>query len=557
MLEQRKKMTQNIYAIVIISAALLLRCFLAWNNWPLLNSDEGTMGIMAIHILHGERPIFFYGQNYMGTGEAYIGALLFQFFGISVFTLRLGLILLFTLFLGCMYVLTWKLYNQKFAIFTLLMLSLGSNAVLSRQLVALGGYVETLFLTSLAFLLTYQLALSQSSNHVIKRFLMYGSWGLVIGLGLWSDLIIFPWVIGSSILLLLFCWRELLKGAILLVLLGLMLGTFPLIVYNIAAAPGQTTWAMLISLRGTVPLTFSIVLQQIKNTMEVSIPTITGNPFCHFDELPFLKILGFEPSYPPSFQCHAAGFAWSTLYLFLLATSAGLVLFSLKKIIHTSQFSNSTSQTATYFFQIILFFCCIVTLFIYLRSHAPLDGKAQYSRYLICLWVAAPLVLWPIWRGATSIRYQLNRKFSIQLIKPLFYLSFLLILLTIFLYGTVKTVTEVPLARAANTQESQLIQGLLDHHITHVYTDYWTCDRLAFQSQEHIICGVLTSGCTLNRSYHNRYAPYYTIVSNDPSASYLIQTDASCKQAINLKMTREGKKYRTFTLNEYTVAQPI
>ncbi len=25
----------------------------------------------------------------------------------------------------------------------------------------------------------------------------------------------------------------------------------------------------------------------------------------------------------------------------------------------------------------------------------------------------------------------------------------------------------------------------------------------------------------------------------------------------HLKMTQEGKKYRTFTLNEYTVAQPI
>ena len=557
MLKQLKKMTQHMYAVVIISAAVLLRCFLAWNNWPLLNSDEGTMGIMAIHILHGERPIFFYGQNYMGTGEAYIGALLFQFFGASVFTLRLGLILLFALFLVCMYVLTCKLYTQKFAIFTLVVLSLGSNAVFSRQLVALGGYVETFFLTSLAFLLTYQLAVSQSSNHVVRRLLMYGSWGIVIGLGLWSDLIIFPWVVGSGILLLLFCWRELLKGAILLVLLGLILGTFPLIVYNIGATPDQTTWAMLFSLGGTVPLRFSIVLQQIKNTMEVSIPTITANPFCHSDELPFLKILGFEPSYPPTFQCHAEGFAWSTIYLFLLATSAVLALFSLIKIIHTSRFSASTSQTAKYFFQIILFFCCTIALFVYLRSHAPLDGKAQYSRYLICLWVATPLVLWPIWRGAASIRFQENRKFSIQLVKPLMYLSVLLVLLSIFLYGTGKTVAEVPLARAANTQEAQLIQGLLEHHITHVYTDYWTCDRLAFQSQEHIICGVLASGCTLDRGFHNRYAPYYTTVSNDPSSSYLIQTDANCNQAVHLKMTHEGKKYRIFTLNEYTVAQPM
>jgi hypothetical protein len=106
------------------------------------------MGIMAIHILHGAHPIFFYGQNYMGAVEAYLGAMLFGLFGISVFTLRLGLILLFILFLVCISVLTSKLYSRGFAIFSLLMLSLSPNAVLSRQLMALGGYVESLFFTS-------------------------------------------------------------------------------------------------------------------------------------------------------------------------------------------------------------------------------------------------------------------------------------------------------------------------------------------------------------------------------------------------------------------------
>lgn len=492
----------------------------------------------------------------MGTGEAYIGALLFQFFGISVFTLRLGLILLFVLFLVCMYVLTSKLYTRTFAIFTLLMLSLGSNAVLSRQLVALGGYAETLFFIALTFLLTYQLAHSQAGKHMVKRFLMYGCWGLVIGLGLWSDLIILPWAIGASILLLLFCWRELLKGAILPLLLGLPLGALPLIIYNISATPDQTSWATLISQQGSIPLTFGVLLQQIKNTMEVSIPTITGDPFCHFDEFSGLKILGFEQSYPPTLQCHVAGFAWSTAYLCLLAASASLALFSLKKVIYTSQSSKKTSLIIRYMFQLILFFCAILTIGIYAHSHAPLDGKAQYARYLICLWIVTPLVLWPLWRGTTHARYLLNGKLAIQQIKTVIYLSSLLILLAVFLYGTVKTVTEVPLARAADAQEAQLIHGLLEHRIAHVYTDYWTCDRLAFQSQEHIICGVLTKGCTLERDSHNRYAPYYTIVSNDPEASYLIHTELNCDQAVNLKMAQQGKRYRTFTLNDYAVYQP-
>jgi len=199
----------------------------------------------------------------------------------------------------------------------------------------------------------------------------------------------------------------------------------------------------------------------------------------------------------------------------------------------------------------------MLSLSLYVHSHAPLDGKAEYARYLICLWIVTPLALWPLWRGTTHARYLLHRKLSVQKIKTVIYLSSLLVLIPIFLYGTVKTVTEVPLARAADVQESQFIHELLEHHIVHVYTDYWTCDRLAFQSQEHIICGVLTKGCSLQRDSHNRYAPYYTIVSNDSDASYLIHTDLNCDQAINLKMTRQGKRYQTFTLNEYTVYQPI
>jgi len=553
---------QNLCALLILCGAFLLRCLLAWNTWPLLNSDEGTMGIMAIHILHGARPIFFYGQNYMGTVEAYVGAMLFGLFGISVFTLRLGLILLFTLFLVCIFVLTSKLYSRGFAVFALLILSLGSNAVLSRQLMALGGYVESLFFTSLIFLLAYHLALSSSGNPVPRRLMIYGCLGLVIGLGLWSDLIIVPWVCCASILLVAFCWRELLKGASLAFLLGLVIGTFPLILYNIGAAPDQTSWATLVSQQGSVLLTLNTLFLQIKNTMEVSIPTITGSPFCHVDELSAYKILGFEASEAPSWQCHIIGVSWSLVYLLLLAVSGGLSVFFLKK--KRSVFQLKTGmvkerpELVKKVLQSLLCAGSLWTLLLYIHTHAPLDGEAEYSRYLIVVWMATPVVLWPLWKGATQVRSVLNsRRLPVILRgKTLVCRCALAIVLTIFLYGTVKTVAEIPLARAANVQESQLIDGLLEHHITHVYASYWMCDRLAFQSREQIICGVLAGECTLRRGFHNRYAPYYTIVSTDPDSSYLLRTGITCDRAVHLKMSQEGKSYRTFIINEYTIYQP-
>ena len=46
-------------ALAIIALALVLRGVLIGLGWPLLDSDEGTMGLMAMHIVfRGEYPLF-------------------------------------------------------------------------------------------------------------------------------------------------------------------------------------------------------------------------------------------------------------------------------------------------------------------------------------------------------------------------------------------------------------------------------------------------------------------------------------------------------------------
>ena len=91
-------------AIVIVALAMLLRIVLTALGWPVTNSDESTMGLMAVHIASfKDFPLFFWGQNYMGAFEAYLAAVLFHVFGISVFTLRLVTMLEFAIFLVSMY----------------------------------------------------------------------------------------------------------------------------------------------------------------------------------------------------------------------------------------------------------------------------------------------------------------------------------------------------------------------------------------------------------------------------------------------------------------------
>ena len=235
---------------MVIALAMLLRIVLTALGWPVTNSDESTMGLMAVHIASlKDFPIFFWGQNYMGAFEAYLGAVLFHIFGVSVFTLRLVTMLEFTLFLVCMYLLASLLYTKKLALVTLLLLSVGSVMMLYTEFMAHGGYPEILCFGTVAFLLASWLAFSSDQDLSLhrqwRRMLAFGCWGLVVALGFWSDYIFLPIILTSGLLLVLFCWRELLRGAILPLLLGLLIGAIPLIIYNVHAPSWQNILAVI------------------------------------------------------------------------------------------------------------------------------------------------------------------------------------------------------------------------------------------------------------------------------------------------------------------------
>ena len=172
------------------------------------------MGLMALHIIkQGKIPLFFYGQGYVGSLEALLASPLFLLFGASRFTLRLSNVLLYTFFLLIMYKLTSILFSKRLALFTLLVLCFGSDGVLSLQLSATGGHPDMLCVGS--GLLLYSLILARSAHETPLetgrrgRVLAYAGWGLLAGLALWVDPLLFPYVVLSGCLLWRFCFYEL------------------------------------------------------------------------------------------------------------------------------------------------------------------------------------------------------------------------------------------------------------------------------------------------------------------------------------------------------------
>ena len=73
-----------------------------------------------MHIaFQGQHPIYLYGQNYMGVLEAYLAAPVMRLFGVSSLTLRLGMLLMFALFLIALYWLGSLLYTKRLALVSL------------------------------------------------------------------------------------------------------------------------------------------------------------------------------------------------------------------------------------------------------------------------------------------------------------------------------------------------------------------------------------------------------------------------------------------------------
>jgi hypothetical protein len=569
-------------AVVIIALAMLLRIVLTAIGWPVTNSDESTMGLMAVHIATlKDFPIFLWGQNYMGAFEAYLGAVLFHVFGVSVFTLRLSTMLEFALFLVCMYLLASLLYTKKLALVTLLLLSVGSVMMLFTELMAHGGYPELLCFGTVAFLLASWLAFTSDQDLSLhwqwRRMFAFGCWGLVVAIGFWSDYIFLPIILMSGLLLVLFCWRELLRRAILPLLLGLLIGGIPLIIYNVNAPLRLNTLAVIKALHngywsyavGNPIYSHFPLYAQVKGTMLFTLPMATGAPPLCIESNWVVLGHGGEPA----FHCFDLIHRNSGLLVITLCWSIGFIVLWLISVFHelrmlwklrqwSSEQPRSSLQRQAFichFARLMLLGSAGLTLLQF--TSGPVSAAfPEYSRYLSGLLIATPALIAPLWGlsheshqeySSPSARHP--RDLDLATGSLVLRRGILLFIGVVVLFGTISIFSEIPTAQAVNQQQNALIRDLLRIKATHIYTtDYWSCNRLAFLAKEQIICAVVNDRLQNNATRPPRY---YSIVKADPHSVILLPVGSA--QSSAMRMTLSERSYRRFVFDGYVVYQPV
>ena len=111
------------------------------------NADEAVVALMARHILQGERPIFFYGQAYMGSLDAFLVAGGFLLLGQQVWVIRLVQALLY----GGLIITTIGLGKEACGSWKIGFLAAGLMAIPTVNVTlyttaSLGGYGEALLI---------------------------------------------------------------------------------------------------------------------------------------------------------------------------------------------------------------------------------------------------------------------------------------------------------------------------------------------------------------------------------------------------------------------------
>ncbi len=185
--------------------------------------DEAVSGEMALHILKGEHQLFFWGQPYMGSLDAYLISVVILFLGPSTMALRLSdtLVSVFMLFLvnriGTLAA-DWKAGLLAAAFWALGPLYLSVIGSLTT-----GGHVESCAFSAFIILSFPLLVIRSPKNPVALSCLI----GIMAGLAWWSSLLSAPFLLAGALWLAISRPRLLLGKIPWTGLAGFFLGSAP------------------------------------------------------------------------------------------------------------------------------------------------------------------------------------------------------------------------------------------------------------------------------------------------------------------------------------------
>jgi len=211
--------------------ALLLGLHLAA---PRLDSDQAITGLMGVHILRGEFPIFFWGQHHAGIPESYGAAVTFFLFGISRAALSLVPALAALGLVLALYRTNALLFGRGAGLLAILFATVVSPYVMAHYVRARAYYIEHLLVGQIVLLGAALWLARPLSDAARARTLV--AMGLAGGLGLYFGFQIVDALVPAALALLLVDPGLPRRRGAWLGLGAFLLGSAPFWIYNLTHA---------------------------------------------------------------------------------------------------------------------------------------------------------------------------------------------------------------------------------------------------------------------------------------------------------------------------------
>jgi 4-amino-4-deoxy-L-arabinose transferase-like glycosyltransferase len=490
---------------VTVVIAVLYKAIWAMAGAVPFNGDEAIVALMARHILQGERPVFFYGQAYLGATDAWLVALSFAIFGESVLAIRLVHMVLFAGVVFTTYLLARRYVQSEWgARAAMLWLALPPTMLTLYTTATLGGYTETLLFGN-TLLLMADGGWLQADRWRAGRWLLFGA---LAGFAFYTFPLILIYLIPIGLLLLyrlrLKAWREYLSA-----LLGFAVGSLP-------------WWWALIQSGGVLvaEMTGSAVASTVEASGALSGPVIRLLNFFLFGASAWG---GLRYPWSPEFVLPVLGVAAFTFYL-------GALGYAVKRGPR------------------ILWGMIITLLATFLVT--PFGGDPS-GRYFLPLYV--PLAIF------TAMLLQRFRKQNVIVGTLL-----LALLVGYNVAGTLAaaarnppgiTTQFDPVTWIDHAHDQELIDFLLAHGETRGYTTYWVQTPIAFLSGERIISAARLP-YHLNLGYtprDDRYPPFTQIVREAPQAFYMTHNNPPLEERIRDELAKLAVTFQEHDIGNYHI----
>ncbi|MEK6813512.1 MAG: discoidin domain-containing protein [Nitrospirota bacterium] len=186
---------------------------------------------MGMHVLRGEFPVFFWGQAYMGSAEAYLHAVVFQTAGAGPVTLRIKPLAVGIAEILAVYGFARMTGDRRLALGAAAFFSLAPPFLLLHSISAKANHNETLLLGTLVFLGTVRLL---GEEHPVRRQSRSLALGFLAGFAWWTHILIVYYLVPAVLALLWLGWARMRWREGLAAVAGFAGGSLPFWIYNAA-----------------------------------------------------------------------------------------------------------------------------------------------------------------------------------------------------------------------------------------------------------------------------------------------------------------------------------